>query len=526
MSHFNKIRPGLRFGLLLAILLVFTTASNAQSDTANESAGSGVTIHVVQRGENLFRIALAYNTTTEELAALNGITNVSSILIGQRLLVPTLADPTIPQTHVVQAGETLATIAELYNMDWQTLLEINGLSNADRIYPGQVIALIPEALPSPTPTDAPTETPTDVIPAESPTDATVSVPDGSTENIEEEPSLGIISTPERPVTVGAPFLHTVQAGETLFRIATSYGLTVNDLVTANDIADPTRIYSGQQLIIPNLDMPDAAYDLPDPITNLQIRPLIFKEGETGSITIVTSTATTITGTFLGADLKIVSQENGTLHQAVVGIPMYTIAGIYPVELYLTGAQTTSYTFNIRVLSGAYGAINITLSDALAPLYDPMVDETELNLLYGITSQFTDQRRYGDSLSLPAAAAMNAGFGSSRSINGGGYDRYHTGADFATPPGTSVLAAAPGRVVLADTLNIRGNAVIIDHGWGVYTLYAHMTQLGVSLGDEVVTGQYLGASGSTGRSTGPHLHWEVWIHGIPVNPLQWLQTTFP
>ena len=80
--------------------------------------------------------------------------------------------------------------------------------------------------------------------------------------------------------------------------------------------------------------------------------------------------------------------------------------------------------------------------------------------------------------------------------------------------------------MADTLNIRGNAVVIDHGWGVYTLYAHMSSILVSLGDIVQTGQVIGLAGTTGRSTGPHLHWEVWVHGVPVNPLQWLQSALP
>ena len=121
--------------------------------------------------------------------------------------------------------------------------------------------------------------------------------------------------------------------------------------------------------------------------------------------------------------------------------------------------------------------------------------------------------------------MNAQYGTRRSYNGGEISSYHSGADFASAPSTPIYAAADGVVVLADSLNIRGNTIVIDHGWGIYTLYAHQTAFNVALGDRVVTGQVIGTAGSTGRVTGPHLHWEVWVNGIPVNPITWTQTFF-
>lgn len=518
MKHTQRLTQMTGIMVLVICLLVSQNPLIAQSEAVDTTEpADGLTLHVVQRGENLYRIALAYDTTIDTLAELNGITNVSSIFVGQRLLVPTGEDTSIPATHTVQAGETLANIADLYDLDWQYLLDLNQLANADRIYPGQVIALVPEAvtLPTaePTPSSEPSQEPATDVPATDP------VPTKA----ETEPGLGIVATPAEPSVTGVPFLHTVQSGETLFKIATRYGLTVNDLVTANSIADATRIYSGQQLIIPNLEIPEAVVNLPEPLTHVQVNPILFKEGEAGSFVITTSAPTTLTGTFLGSDLRLVS-EDGLQHRAIVGIPMYTVAGIYPVELFV--GTVTTYTFNVRVIAGNYGAQYITLGADQAPLYDPVVDETELNLLNRVTSEFTEPRLYGSNLSLPAAAAMNAPYGASRSINGGGFDRYHSGADFASPPGTNVLAAAPGRVVLADTLNIRGNAVVIDHGEGVFTAYAHMSSLLVSIGETVQTGQVIGLAGSTGRSTGPHLHWEVWVNGVPVNPLPWLQAALP
>jgi len=74
--------------------------------------------------------------------------------------------------------------------------------------------------------------------------------------------------------------------------------------------------------------------------------------------------------------------------------------------------------------------------------------------------------------------------------------------------------------------VRGNATVIDHGWGVYTGYWHQSVSQVNVGDRVETGQVIGFNGSTGRVTGPHLHWELWVGGFQADPLQWTETEFP
>jgi murein DD-endopeptidase MepM/ murein hydrolase activator NlpD len=129
------------------------------------------------------------------------------------------------------------------------------------------------------------------------------------------------------------------------------------------------------------------------------------------------------------------------------------------------------------------------------------------------------------MGLPAAATVISPFGTRRSFNGGGFDRFHSGTDFAGAPGTPVLAAAPGIVVLAASLNIRGNATVIDHGWGVFTGYWHQTEQFVSVGDYVTIGQPIGTIGATGRVSGAHLHWELWVNGVPVDPMQWVLQSF-
>ena len=90
------------------------------------------------------------------------------------------------------------------------------------------------------------------------------------------------------------------------------------------------------------------------------------------------------------------------------------------------------------------------------------------------------------------------------------------------------ATAANAVLRSDVpgpLDVRGNATIIDHGWGIFTGYWHQTEQYVKVGDFVSTGQVIGTIGSTGRVTGPHLHWELWVNGVPVDPMQWVRQSF-
>jgi peptidoglycan hydrolase-like protein with peptidoglycan-binding domain len=115
------------------------------------------------------------------------------------------------------------------------------------------------------------------------------------------------------------------------------------------------------------------------------------------------------------------------------------------------------------------------------------------------------------LSRPVLGELGDGFGP----RGGSF---HAGLDFVADAGTPVTAARAGRVVWAGPLGSFGNAVVVAHGSGVRTLYAHLEQIGVGLLDRVTLGAQLGTVGSTGRSTGPHLHFEVRVRGAAVDPL--------
>lgn len=117
--------------------------------------------------------------------------------------------------------------------------------------------------------------------------------------------------------------------------------------------------------------------------------------------------------------------------------------------------------------------------------------------------------------------ITSGFGTRWHPILGGY-RFHTGLDLAAPSGAAVVATSPGTIMAAGWCGGYGLCVTIDHGGGLQTLYGHLSRIDVSPGQNVSSGQAIGLVGSTGRSTGPHLHYEVRINGLPVNPAGFLK----
>ncbi len=131
---------------------------------------------------------------------------------------------------------------------------------------------------------------------------------------------------------------------------------------------------------------------------------------------------------------------------------------------------------------------------------------------------------GGPLLMPVGSArISSGFGRRTHPVTGEVGKMHTGVDFAVGEGTTVHAAEAGTVILAEWYSGYGNAVIIDHGGGMWTLYGHLRNGGTSVkvGDRVSSGEKIAESGSTGRSTGPHLHFEVRINGSRVDPMPYL-----
>ncbi|HLB05551.1 MAG TPA: M23 family metallopeptidase [Thermodesulfobacteriota bacterium] len=121
---------------------------------------------------------------------------------------------------------------------------------------------------------------------------------------------------------------------------------------------------------------------------------------------------------------------------------------------------------------------------------------------------------------PVRGYISSGFGDRESPFDSG-NEFHEGIDISAPSGSTVAAAAEGVVTFAARNNDLGNAVTIDHGYGIVSRYGHMSEISVHIGQKVRAGERIGAVGSTGRSTGPHLHYEVAVNGYKVNPIKYL-----
>jgi murein DD-endopeptidase MepM/ murein hydrolase activator NlpD len=131
-----------------------------------------------------------------------------------------------------------------------------------------------------------------------------------------------------------------------------------------------------------------------------------------------------------------------------------------------------------------------------------------------------QRGYTPTL-WPVQGTLEGGFGGRRNPFGGAGYEFHTGQDIEAASGTPVVAGAAGRVSFVGWQNGYGQLVIVDHGGGLTTKYGHLSHIDVELDQAVARGELLGKVGSTGRSTGPHLHYEVRINDQAVNPLPYL-----
>jgi murein DD-endopeptidase MepM/ murein hydrolase activator NlpD len=141
-------------------------------------------------------------------------------------------------------------------------------------------------------------------------------------------------------------------------------------------------------------------------------------------------------------------------------------------------------------------------------------------LKGIWQSASDYRLWDSAFQLPIESDITSSFGNQRMFNGQ-LKSFHRGTDFRAPVGKPIMAANTGTVKLAKDLFYSGNIVIIDHGTGIFSLYAHLSRIDVVAGQDIEKGQQIGLSGATGRVNGPHLHWGIKVNDTYVDPLQFL-----
>jgi len=120
--------------------------------------------------------------------------------------------------------------------------------------------------------------------------------------------------------------------------------------------------------------------------------------------------------------------------------------------------------------------------------------------------------------VPTQGCIISVYGLNRYHNGVPTGDFHKGVDIKAPQGRDVKAFVEGKVIIAEHFKLHGGTVAIDHGQGLVSMYLHMSKITAKVGNIVKSGDKIGEVGSTGYSTGPHLHWGVYVNGVPVNPI--------
>lgn len=182
----------------------------------------------------------------------------------------------------------------------------------------------------------------------------------------------------------------------------------------------------------------------------------------------------------------------------------------------------------NLISGGFISqeVNLVPDDELERLLDPEVEISEFERIFAVATQDTENVLWDEnSFISPINTELTSPFGASRVFNDN-LETTHTGWDFNAPTGTPLLATASGVVALADTLDIRGNYVLVNHGQGIYSGYAHMSVVYVTQGQEVREGQVLGLVGSTGRSSSAHAHFEMIVDGKWVDAVDFVRMYVP
>lgn len=208
--------------------------------------------------------------------------------------------------------------------------------------------------------------------------------------------------------------------------------------------------------------------------------------------------------------------DGDHWRALVGIDLDTKPGRYQMTV-RTGDGVVRRTLTVQPRAFPTRRLSVDPNLVHPPPDQQARVEREARELRDIWDHAAPARLWTAGFARPVADPANSAFGT-RSIYNGEARSPHSGADFLSPAGRAIEAPAGGRVVLAAALYFTGNTVIIDHGLGLFSTLAHLSEIDVKAGETVTRGQVIGKVGATGRVTGPHLHWGVRLNGARVDPL--------
>jgi murein DD-endopeptidase MepM/ murein hydrolase activator NlpD len=436
--------------------------------------------YVVQERDSLWDIAVRFGVGIEELQKANGISDPAQLSIGVELVIPGLDGyQGRLDTTIIPFGETLRSLSRRYLVPVETLVSLNRVASPAQLFAGATL----------------------IIPYE--------------------------STKSRagPRTILAP-------SQSLLELAVMRNSNPWTLIENNYLPGTWAALPGETLRLAGTGA-DGPGALPEVITAVLLNPLPFIQGKTALIKISSQPGLALSGSLAGRELRFFELEDG--YVALQGTHAMTEPGLYPLTLAgkLSRGEFSNepeFVFSqpVYIRGGDYAYDPVLSVDP--ETLDPSVTGPENEIWSALGAPVTSEKMWNGKFQSPVpeefTRCWTSPFGNRRSYNGGAYNSFHSGLDFCGGIGTELYAPAAGKVVFAGPLTVRGNATVIDHGWGVYTAYDHQSEILVKPGEVVKPGQIIGLGGATGRVTGPHLHWEVWVGGVPVDPVDWLEQAYP
>lgn len=428
--------------------------------------------------------------------------------------------------YTVQEGDTLYDIAWYFHTTLNELIALNPTTNPDALAPGKVL-LIPGF----------EDYSGEIIRAEMPlseTARTLAHANGMPPALFTR--LNALTSPDALIG-GSPVLYIQPADLALTRLQLVNDLTALDLAPraganpwlaalSNDLPSPGLLLQNDTLFLPGdkadpARAPLAAF-LPQ-LTAARLNPGVLAQGKTTIITALASPQTALSGDLLGYPLRFFPNESGEGFTALQGIPRLEEPGVK--TLTLTAAAPDGRTFTLRqqalLIAKNYGYD--TPLQVADNVIDPAITEPEFDFLMQLVSPADPVKLWNTRFYPPSTTPefITSWYGRLRSYNNSDYAYFHSGLDYGGGESSPILAPAPGVVVYTGFLEVRGNTTVISHGWGVYTGYWHQSQIDVQVGDRVDIGQTIGMMGATGRVTGPHLHFDLIVGSVEVDPEDWL-----
>lgn len=439
----------------------------------------GRPVYIVQEGDSLWSIALRFGVSMNELLIANGMSDGNQLAIGARLVIPGLEGiDGVLTTQRVAYGETLRTLAHRLRVPVEVLVRLNHLGSPAELYAG----------------------------------ANLVVP------VQEETQPGLRRALLAP-------------GQSLLELAVLHDANPWTVMTANSLPGAWAALPGEVLFLPAAEDDNGPPALPEAVQAVTVQPLPLVQGKSVTIKLKGEPGMQLSGSLAGRELHFLPvAAGGEDYVSLQGIHAMTTPGLYPLSLSGTLADGTPFAFSqpvfVRGGEYPYDPVLIVSPETI----DPAVTQPEEAQWSALAAPFNPEKLWQGRFETPTqkefADCWPSRFGNRRSYNGSAYLYYHTGLDFCGQTGTEIYAPAAGVVVFAGPLTVRGNATMIDHGWGVYTGYFHQDKILVQPGDRVKPGQLIGLVGRTGRVTGAHLHFEVWVGGVLVDPLDWLEQEYP